>query len=562
MTAVLTQNGTLSVPLDQGLTLIAQSLGPFGTVTMRRVAYPKSLVSWHREASGGLLSRLGTANESVSEAYDIAGSSISLASVPATWHATAYLGGDLTCPLQALDVGTGIFFSNEGVCVGHKEDVIMANELIVSEALLAVGFTLDISGTCAHSSMGMAAACENLLRQSHKLVKTAYTTADLIAAAAMAEGPQHDIQTTVPVALTQFVQNSSGTFFVHTNVLNPADPTFHVYGWLYLIEWLQGVREVVEFAGKKSAITALSSRNAVHVGPVNPLEVPVNVAYFGRSVLLYVSSILLLVACLACTYIVATKGCIEGFNMFSINRVTGLVWIGRPLLVLRGTTAICLLSTAKLDLAENNGFYHFISEPQSWFTTIMATGEVSWLVYILNDTFSIITKQHTAIYADASSILMWVASAVWSLLVPVQHRITVARSCTVVSVDNQIVCRSGIVAIGNFQRFCGLFTLATTLVPLTYLVQRCRFPLLADTGLRTNWLYATAYHHYKQDGWVYNNVYHIDRASAAFNGLLSMPWGKADTVVLDIKTWRLFVRSAVCLDMTTPPHLAHTIPLI
>ncbi|OQR97369.1 hypothetical protein ACHHYP_11962 [Achlya hypogyna] len=562
MTAVLAQNRTVLEPLDIGSALFTQAVGPFGSVAMRRVTYPAPLLAMRLQLMGTLNQQLATANASVFGAFKGISSSASLYAAPSTWLSTAYRGGDVTCPIQSVVSTLGIYFSNLGVCISNKKDGLSANGLMSTMALLATGPSFNISQACTHATQGSGASCVKFFTAARRFVELQYTVDEWTAAAAAASSAREVLQTTVPVSLTQFGTNTSGTFFLRSNLLAPEDPTFHVFGWLYISEWLQGVREVVSFTGASGAVTTLSGRNTIYVAPVDTLEVPVNVAYYFRCVLLYVTGVLFLVALIGCGYIISSRGQVEGFNMLSLNRVAGLVWIGRPLLLLRGITAICLLSTAKLDLAQANGFFHLVAAPQSWFTTVMATSEVTWIVYIFNDVFSVVTKQYTPIYADASGIAVWAATAVWSLVAPVHHSAQLQRECAVVSVDNQIVCHAGRVVIGDTERFEGIVALAAGLVCLTYLVQRWRFPRLKDAGLCAQLLHSTAYHHYVQDGWVWDHVYHIDRASAAFNGLLSVLWGDSDIIVLDIKTWRVMTRRLKKPDASTPKYLADTIPLV
>ncbi|KDO35147.1 hypothetical protein SPRG_01214 [Saprolegnia parasitica CBS 223.65] len=560
----LTQNGTISSPLDVGGELFVKAIGPFGSVDLRRVAYPPSLVAWYTRTREILNQRLALANSSVVSAFRSIGSAVSISAAPAAWRegvtTSAFRGGDITCPIQVPGATVNVFYSNVGVCAGHKGDVFIVDGLMTTHALLALGPGFEIGATCAHATMQRSVTCNAVFGASLLFLSSLFTVDEWTTTSSAA--PTALLQSELRVAIAHFINASTddgvGRIELrNATILDPKDPGFHAFGWLYLLEWLHGIREVVEFQSAHGALALLSTRNAVHIGPVNALEIPVNVAFFCRCELLYVSSVLLLVACLAIAYIAATRGCIEGFNMFSLNRVTGLVWLGRPLLLLRGVTALCLLSTAKLDLGYSNGFFHLVSQPQSWFTTIMAASEATWVVYLLNDAFSIVTQQYTAIYADVSSIAVWIAAAIWSLVSPVQHQVTLARTCDAVAVDSQLVCHAGILAIGDVTRFTGLLGLAVALVFGTYAVQRLRFPQLRDTGLRTTLLHATAFHHFKQDGWVFQNVYHMDRASAAFNGLLSLPWGSN---VLDIKTWRLYARPVIDIDKTTPPYLAHTIP--
>ncbi|EQC30294.1 hypothetical protein SDRG_11871 [Saprolegnia diclina VS20] len=481
---------------------------------------------------------------------------------PAAWGVNGHVGGDLLCPTQPPSESVCMFYTNQGACSVNMEDTLSVDAVMGCIALLAVGPDVNVTRSCDEMTLAASTPCRTFLEATTVFLHVRYTLDERIAMARASTAVAKYFANELPLVLIQFVQrNRTTTALVPALVLDPNDVGFHVFGYLYLLEWLDGVREVVTFHGVYGTITALSGRNAVHKGPINPLELPINVAYYARCVLLYVSGVLFFVVSLACGYIIGSRGHIEGKNMLVVNRVTGLVWIGRPLIFLRSITAICLLSTAKLDLAETNGFYYIVAIPQSWFSTIMAAGETTWLVFILNDTFSVLTQQYTPLYATPSSVLVWAASAIWSLVSPVQHSASLRRSCTAPIIDMQLVCDSGIVHIGDPKRVTGLIGLTLALLFGTYLVQRVRYHGRAESGVRSHLLYVTAYYHFAQEGWVLDGVYCIDRVSAAINGVLTLRLPRTTkTVLLDIKTWRLFDVDAP-LASESAPHLRYAIPL-
>ncbi|KDO17971.1 hypothetical protein SPRG_21779, partial [Saprolegnia parasitica CBS 223.65] len=557
--SILARNGSLSVPLDISFRIVERTLGPFGAIAMRRVAFPPVLVQWSRFLTARFSADMVHASAEAAFAFEtIGGGLIDLAMAPLAWGVNGFVGGDLLCPTQPPSQRIGMFYTNQGACSVNMEETLSVDAVMGSLALLAVGPSVNITRTCVEM-----APCRTFLESITVFLHVRYTLSERIAMANASRVIADYFTNELPLVLLQYVQNNNETttLLAQSLLLDPNDVGFHVYGYLYLLEWLHGVREVVTFHGVHGNITSLSGRNAVHKGPINPLELPINVAYYARCVLLYVSGVLFLVVSLACGYIIGSRGHIEGRNMFVVNRVTGLVWIGRPLIFLRSTTAICLLSTAKLDLAQANGFFYMVAIPQSWFSTIMAAGETTWLVFILNDTFSVWTQQYTPLYATPSSVLVWAASAIWSLLSPVKHSARLQRKCSVPIVDMQLVCDSGVVRIGDPTRVTGLVGLTLSLLVGTYLLQRVRYHGREESGLRSHLLYVTAYHHFAQDGWLLDGVYYIDRVSAAINGVLTLRLPRTrKTVLLDIKTWRLFHVDALIASENTP-HLSYAIPL-
>ncbi|OQR97533.1 hypothetical protein ACHHYP_10726 [Achlya hypogyna] len=567
--AALAANGTLAIPLDAGLAAFQTTVGPYGDIGMKRVPFPPPLVAWYKATLKLILTNLAAANDSVAAAFAAVPATVSVFPMPSTWPPTGFVGGDITCPTQSTSVSFVLqFFSNAGVCAANNQDSITTGALAAAQALLAEGDQANVTASCA-LNWGSPATCADFLGQAAAYLEAQLAPSSRRGIAATSATAKEYLQTELPIVLVQYVHNASGTHLLQTSLFDAADGAFHLFGWLYLLDWLAGNREVVAFCGVRGSIVTLSARAPVRAGPLNGLEVPINVSYYARYVLVYITGVLFFVACLAGVYVLASRGRVHGLNMFAINRVTGLVWIGRPLLLLRGVTALCLLSTAALTLEQSRGFYFLAAPRPSWLATVMAAGETTWLVFILNDGFSLATKQYTAVYAAQSSILVWAVAALWSLVSPVQHSATVARACDVVAVDLQLVCHGGSVAIGSARRLVALAAMASGVAFATYVVQRCRFPALASREIHSHLLYASAQYHFVQTGWVDGDVYHLDRASAAIAGLLSVHWRRHKTLVLDIKSWRLHALDIKswrlhALDRrlgAAHDHWQHTIPL-
>ncbi|KAG9398813.1 hypothetical protein AC1031_014130 [Aphanomyces cochlioides] len=106
------------------------------------------------------------------------------------------------------------------------------------------------------------------------------------------------------------------------------------------MDWAVANLEVISFHDKNS-LNVLTSPLYDVASLVNPLEIPVNVAFYIRYACLYVTTIIICVAVLASIYLFMNKGYVEGLNLFELNRVAGIVWIGRTFLFIRSMAAIC-----------------------------------------------------------------------------------------------------------------------------------------------------------------------------------------------------------------------------
>ncbi|EQC41523.1 hypothetical protein SDRG_01488, partial [Saprolegnia diclina VS20] len=554
--SVLTRNLTLVAPLDPALAALEAAVGPFGTIDLRRVAFPIALQTWYVEVRAAIVTSLATASVDARTAFAQIAPSVSLFPRPTEWATLESVGGDLMCQRQSTSATFVLqFFSNAGVCSSNNQDSIVFDAISATQSLVSTD-KLNATAACDHM-WGSSSACLSLLVSTTQLLQVLLlphneTLQSLVTAV-------YDDDTVQQLRLVQYMQdaNSSSILLQQSPLFPEHDPSFHVFGFLYLLEWLRGVREVVSFEGSHGRIVTLSAGNPVLVGPVNALEVPTNVAKYARYVLLYVTSVLVLVALLTGGHVLWSRGCVHGFNLFAINRVTGLVWIGRPLLLLRSVSALCLLSTARLDVESDHlGFYFFRALQPSWPATIMAGGEATWVVFLLNDLASLYTREYTPLYAGPSSLLVWASVAVWSLVSPVTHAAAIDRRCDVPAVDAQLVCESGVVAIGSAARFFGLFGVTNGLILGTYLLQRMRCREVPPPSIQSQLLYASAHYHFNAAQWLEGDIYYLDSASATIAGLLSVRYRDA-LYVLDIKKWRLHVLPPpTCTD-----HRARALPL-
>ncbi|OQR81143.1 hypothetical protein THRCLA_23415 [Thraustotheca clavata] len=251
------------------------------------------------------------------------------------------------------------------------------------------------------------------------------------------------------------------------------------------------------------------------------------------------TGVLLLVSILVCYSIISTKGYVEGLNMFEINRVGGIVWVGRPFLALRGIIAIFLLSTAKLEMVRVKSVYYFVTRASNWFTVLLACGEMGWLVYILNDLFSVFTQQYTMGYSTKSGIVIWFVSGVLSLLSPIEHSAVLNRVCRIEIIDYQAVCASGTIYIGNFQRCCTLIGLAICVVVLCYFIERIQNPQQKCDSRYSLLLSSPGRYMFEKKSWEVDNIYYLDKASAVISGILSLQLRK-QLFIFDIKMWRFY----------------------
>ncbi|ETV92822.1 hypothetical protein H310_13029 [Aphanomyces invadans] len=570
MEALLARNQTVEFPLGWRLALTRQTFGPFGTVVMTRVEPPLALRALYRELTEAIVGAIGH-NATTLHAYMSVRKMSMFTPCTMAWRYQCTVGGNFMCDGgKVLTREMSEFFALDGSCSSNGNDQTLNNGHTTMAAVLSQAVRGDelVQSTCAHETLARP-SCEQVMQQGLAFIaSTPLLSSTLAALADVTQATKRTIQATLAPQVVQFTwdcQVGSATALSHIGVFD--EPTFEFFAWLYMFEWVLGYREVVQFTGaSKPTMTVVSGRPLVMRFDVNSQEIPQNMAFYIRCTIQYFTIVLLAIAVGVCISIVLSRGYIEGMNMFQFNRVAALVWIGRPLVLLRGVTAVCILSTAtlRLDLPAMGGtFTQFVSGPPDTMTTLLSCGEMGWVVYILNDVFSVMTGQVTSRYAWKSSVGVWLAASVWSLVSPVRHAVSIDRQCTADVVDFTLSCHSATFEIGQVDRFVGLLGLAGVGCVVSYAIERGLGSRGANTQIsKSLLLHSVAQFQFEQTPWLCGGMYYLDRASAMLNGLLSIRAPNGAYLVMDVKTWQWFVvpvPDTPCTPM--PPSFVHAIPL-
>ncbi|KAF0684940.1 hypothetical protein As57867_023026, partial [Aphanomyces stellatus] len=369
---------------------------------------------------------------------------------------------------------------------------------------------------------------------------------------------------------------TSEVLLLRQNIFDPAVPEFFFLAWQLATDWVTAGREVISIEGDIGIINVISPSSAALSSLSNPLEIPLNVSGYIRYVCLYVTVVIICVAILATIYLVLSRGYVEGLNFFELNRVGGLVWVGRTFLFVRSVAAISLLSTEVLAMEYGNNFWHFNSIAQligesstdkaiRLFKTVLAAGEMSWLGFVLSDMLMVFTQQYSPAYVFKCNFVVWGASAILSLAAPTAHTATINRQCELAQVDFQLVCSSGVIEIGNVGRFSLLIGIVVISISLCYAYERIRHPKAPNTQPNSFFLSTSAKYVFEPARWIDREVYHLDPSSAALNGILSFQ-SKNTHYIFDMKIWRLFIIETPAaerkrLEDAGELHLLSAIPL-
>ncbi|RHY57773.1 hypothetical protein DYB30_007295 [Aphanomyces astaci] len=561
---VLVQNGTIPVSVISGtggaFSVFRSVIGPFGSVDLKHVPVPPSLVLYVSTVKDTLARQLATSSLFL-QAYSRLEYPSQVGYVPVHWLEEGWLysvGGNLLChDLSSGYMGGGMRITTGAFtpCGDPLGEFVVASPMALVLATLGTNLTrdnvlwADVEPICAHFvGMDFNDCISSYLDFPRKFLRNATyfppERAMLSQFQALAKHAKADVQAAT-VEVAQYATSDPASPDIHLLrqlLFDESLASFDYVSWLLVFDWVMAIRDVIAFEGDVGNVHAITSRTNAIGSLVNPLEIPVNVAAYIRYACIYVTTVIISVAALATIYLVLAKGYVEGLNLLEINRVAGIVWIGRTILLVRSLSAIGLLSTEVLTLDVVNTFLWgfqsqiIMSSSESntdkamrFVKTFLAAGEVSWLGFVLNDIFVVVTQQYTTAYVIKCNFMIWGVSAVLSWVVPATHSATISRECDMPQVDFQLVCRSGTIAIGSFSRFSTLVGLCVGSTVVCYAYERLRRPGLKPPTYDSLLLAASAKY-----------VYFLDPSSAAINGILSVRLTHT-FYIFDLKSWRLFV---------------------
>ncbi|OQR83970.1 hypothetical protein ACHHYP_14070 [Achlya hypogyna] len=542
--SVLVQTGYLRMPLIAGFVLVQDHIGPFGAIDQVFIAPP--VVA--QEAMRNVIDSLRkSAMESSTSRTDYANLPVpnSMYPVPSRWmqHGLLSYGGSVLCgdlvhasgAFQTSGMASSFTFASACPTVTTQSKITPTREQFLTALVFAnVSSGADVASLCDLETESPA-TCPQLLSGAISFLSTHVACNWSTSAAA-------DAITALQVSFMQLTRTSATAPLVWSvlPLLDATDKPFYFFAWCYLVDWLQGFREVVAFEGDTGRVALISDPLLPLQQGVSSWELPMTMATYARAGVQYVTFVILAVSGLVGMYILGAKGHIEGWNMLELNRVGAIVWIGRPLLVLRALTALAVLCTGSLELVASGPMLSLRATSVPWYKTCLAASEVSWLVAIIHDMVVVVTKETTQQYATPSDVLITATSAVWSLVSPVGHSASVGLDCTIADVDFQVVCTGATVVIGSLTRVLQLLMVVFGLNVAVYCIVRALMKRPTSSPTDSLLLYAGAKFLFSRDGWILNGVYHLDRASAALSGLVSLRL-QQKLFVLDIKTWRTHI---------------------
>ncbi|OQR96765.1 hypothetical protein ACHHYP_13625 [Achlya hypogyna] len=527
----LVAESVLASPLDAGSALVRSALGPFGSVDMVRVQPPRSLVKFYSSVTQTVLQLL-TTDASAAAAFAEIPAVTNVVAVPLEWQRRNTSG---------MDVLYG------GCAATSKERVRFGNQDKL-KAVLAMGTATVaplVAAICSQDIL-TSSVCSAMLTRTVAFLDAVIVNATQSQLQQLAQLAQREVEALEIVVVGYLDGPELGRHGLF------ATTPFSFFSWVMLLHWIEGTREVVSFTGDLGSITTISSHVNLASTPPNQMEIPRDIMEYVAFTLKFISVVLLVVAIFIALYMFRVSAQVEGFNMFWFNRVVGAVWIG-------------YLSTAAVDVIAIGAYYSLVLVPDRTMSVLLAAGEVTWAVYVVNDVATTLARLRSPAMAVSSSVLSALGIAIWSLVAPVQPAVTLHRRCTVVAVDALFDCDSGTVVIGSHERLLGLTSLVVAVSGASAGLARRSLTIATPLAQMTSlFLPASAAYLFHNGDWTYHDVYCIDRASACLAGVITVEV-RDSIYCFDIKTWRGYkvpMAESSVSGPSPPVHIAAAVPLL
>ncbi|OQR89557.1 hypothetical protein ACHHYP_06214 [Achlya hypogyna] len=405
--------------------------------------------------------------------------------------------------------------------------------------LYTLSSTMDFTALCEQETTYFA-SCPAYLSQTISFVQAHMLPLPPTVVAAMLSANSLVQSLGIEIMMYTYRNATAPLSLERIKILAPTEPDFAFFAWLYLYEWVLGAREVISFEGDASSLALLTDLQAPLLQPTQAWQVTANVAQYLRNGVLYVTSLVIGMTFIVIIYMISGGGHYEGRNLLKLGRVGGIVWVGRPLLLLRSMTALCVLSTATLELQYSSNISYLSTSPTPWYKTLLAANEVTWLASIINDITLVVTQEYSPYYVTLNGIVVSIIVAVVTAVAPVVAKTAIDLQCSIAEMDFQVVCTAGTIEIGHMARLQVLIGIVLVCNSVSFGVVKLVLGAKPSDAASSLFLSAGAKYLFSNSRRLHKGVYYLDRASAALNGILSVRYGK-HIYALDLKIWRTFV---------------------
>ncbi|OQR86365.1 hypothetical protein ACHHYP_10625 [Achlya hypogyna] len=445
--------------------LVHESIGPFLSIDTFVDPVPATLLAFVHNFTIAV-SAATASNAHLRKAFEGVASGV-MYPTPPSWQNAGYQfhGGSPICIYGVAKSYVQAPFDTTTLC---QSQLPFATPFSAFSLLLATASALLVAMPAAICALQTSANCSTMLASTAPVLAAMRPATSGIDASAFGN-----------ISIMQYATTVSGDWRLLYQPLATTD-AWSFFGWLLLIDWAVGAREVVSFEGDVATARLISNSYAAleySTSGSSLLESSstVVIAY----ILLYTTLVFTAVLCLLGVAVAVRSSHVCPSNLWVFPRVTGSVWIGRPLLLLRGGTAIVILSTANLSLYQSEGWSAFVCAPRSLIDILILSSEASWVSYVLQDVLQLVVPKLTLRYATPSAVLVAAVHMCIEFMWPVQPLATLATTCRSAGLDTAVTCTRGTLAIGSTHR-AALLVASHGLVTAFGIVTAAFLPLAAE----------------------------------------------------------------------------------
>ncbi|KAF0683441.1 Aste57867_24475 [Aphanomyces stellatus] len=510
--------------------LFRVSLGPFLSVDTFYVAIPPPVLAYYDSFQKAIYSTI-FASPTFAMNFD-AMTRLTVTPVPPAWvnPKFVYYGGSPMCVEGTPTPYVQETFGFYDVCDNQPPLTVFISKYSGIFAAMAMGVSLDILSTCQRTWSQCKATIHTHATLTNDLVALSSFDAKVVR-------PAMDAIAKLNVSLMQYASHADGTNWTLLTQPLLGDPTWAFYGWSFIYDWVQGTREVVSFQGDISSLVLVSVADLPTLFPSSSNSVT-SATWLMYILVVYVTIVLGSIAFGCLVGLIFSRLQVEGTNLFWFNRTVSSVWIGRPLMFVRGVTAVLILSTTQLNLVTSLERSQFQFTPRPWLATMIIAGETTWVLYVVHDVLSLATNRFTIVYGPLSCVFGWLAVICLECMWPIQPQATLNRICAANDMDKAIHCTDGMLQIGSWNRVVVILLIlgvSLILAALVGVLYRCVVPDVRGGRLRhvlgVADLYLTSS---RSIGG--NRLWMMDNVSCLLAGLIPMHYG-VKRYTFDVKLW-------------------------
>ncbi|OQR83772.1 hypothetical protein ACHHYP_14299 [Achlya hypogyna] len=425
------QNYILGIALSPLNLVFVATVGNFGNVDAWWIPPPASLVDSVRAFRAAALDHM-LLDSDFANAVNAIGST-TLPVTPAQWAdpALAFYGGSLLCATAPLLPQVQESFNYYAAC-GSQNPLAVPwnpwNSLFAFSAALPSNDDLCNQGASPKQVGECQAQLQATVKAFHMLPVRPI--------------PPPATPPLTTIGISQIVANGSD---VSLQIQRLLDPSYAFFGWMSLYDWAMGQREVFAVEGDFATLYIISPLYPA-VAQALPSAVAAYAPYVGY-LSAVVSGVLAAVALMVLGLWVCARP--RTTHWFLFNRLVSSVWLGRSVLVLRGLGAAAALGTAPLATRTSNGVVHLVAAPRHPVVSLALAGETTWLVYVVQELLSPVTRPTWAPVASAAA---WLVVALLDVLAPIRITAKVHRECEILDINTRIRCTGGSLTVGAVAR--------------------------------------------------------------------------------------------------------------